>query len=193
MGTIEEVGGQVQIWLDRLQAGDVSARHDLIEYCCERLRLLSVRMMRQYRRLHRWEEADDVFQDAMLRLHRSLTAVQPESAQQFFALAATQIRRTLLDLARRYFGPQGHGARRYVDVEQARTVASDGPASLQQWTEFHEALATLPAEERTVVDLLWFEGLTHAEAALALGISERSTRRIWHSARCLLHRALSHE
>lgn len=193
METADGVGGQLQAWFDRLQTGDESARNELIEYNCERLRLLAAKMMRPYRRLRRWEHADDVFQDAMLRLHRSLSAVKPESAPQFFALAAVQIRRTLVDLARRHFGPQGHGAQRYVGVEEARTAAAGGPADLRQWAEFYEALDALPLEERAVVDLLWFEGLTQAEAALALGISERSIRRIWYGARYLLHKALTHE
>ena len=193
MGTIDGVGGQLQVWLDRLQAGDESARHELIEYNCQRLRLLSAKMMRPYRRLQRWEHADDVFQDAMLRLHRSLSEVKPESVPQFFALAAVQIRRTLIDLARRYFGPHGQAAQRYVAVEEARTAAADGPTDLRQWTEFYEALDAIPSEEWAVVDLLWFEGLSQAEAALALGISQRSIRRIWYGARYRLHKALSHE
>ncbi len=55
------------------------------------------------------------------------------------------------------------------------------------------AVGTLPEEERTVVDLLWFEGLTQAEAAIALGVSERTIRRKWYSARYLLFKALRHE
>ena len=146
-------------------------------------------MMKPFSRLYRWEETDDVFQDAMLRLHRSLEDVKPESVAQFFALAATQIRRTLLDMARHYFGPEGPGTYQHLDVD----AASDEPVSPQQWVEFYEVLDTLPEEERTVVDLLWFEGLTQAEAAIALGVNERTIRRRWYSARYLLHKVLHHE
>jgi RNA polymerase sigma-70 factor (ECF subfamily) len=184
--------GRLEGLLDRLQSGDDSARDQLINHSCERLKSLVREMMRRYRRLYRWEETDDVFQDAMLRLHRSLRDVKPESVRQFFGLAATQIRRTLIDLARRYYGPEGPGTYGQVDVDGTE-AATDGPANLRQWTEFYEVLDTLPEEERTVVDLLWFEGLTQAEAAIALGVSERTIRRKWYSARYLLFKALRHE
>jgi len=191
VGTSDVVAGRLQMWLDRLQAGDESARDELITHSCERLRSLARKMMRKYRRLQRWEETDDIFQDAVLRLHRSLQDLKPESVRQFFGLAATQIRRTLIDFARRHFGPEGIGAQEFVGFEAAE-VAADGPVDLQQWAEFYEVLDNLPAEERAVVDLLWFEGLTQAEAAIALGVSVSTIRRTWYSARYFLYKALRH-
>ena len=187
VGTSDVVAGRLQMWLDRLQAGDESARDELITHSCERLRSLARKIMRKYRRLQRWEETDDIFQDAVLRLHRSLQDLKPESVRQFFGLAATQIRRTLIDFARRHFGPEGIGAE-FVGFEAAE-VAADGPVDLQQWAEFYEVLDNLPAEERAVVDLLWFEGLTQAEAAIALGVSVSTIRRTWYSARYFLYKA----
>ena len=117
MGTADELSGRLQISLDSLQAGGEFARDELISHSCERLKSLTRKMMKPFSRLYRWEETDDVFQDAMLRLHRSLEDVKPESVAQFFALAATQIRRTLLDMARHYFGPEGPGTYRHLDVD----------------------------------------------------------------------------
>jgi RNA polymerase sigma-70 factor (ECF subfamily) len=189
VGAADELSGRIQVLLDRLQNGDESVRDELIWYSCERLKSLARKMMKPFSRLYRWEETDDVFQDAMLRLHRSLEGIKPESVAQFFALAATQIRRTLLDMARRYFGPEGPGMYLHCDA----ATASDEPASPGQWTEFYEVLATLPEDERMVVDLLWFDGLTQAEAAIALGVNERTIRRRWYSARYLLYKVLRHE
>jgi len=188
VGTADELSGRLQISLDRFQAGDESARNELISHSCERLKSLARKMMKPFSRLYRWEETDDVFQDAMLRLHRSLEDVKPESVAQFFALAATQIRRTLLDMARHYYGPEGPGTYDHVNI-----AGSDEPANPKEWVGFYEVLDTLPEEERLTVDLLWFEGLTQAEAALALGVSERTIRRRWFSARYLLHKVLRHE
>ena len=188
MGAADELSGRLQVSLDRLQTGDESARAELIRHSCERLRSLARKMTKPFGRLQRWEETDDVFQDAMLRLHRCLEEVKPESASQFFALAATQIRRTLLDMARHYFGPEGPGS--YVHV----AIAGSGePTNPVEWVEFYEVLDTLPKDIRTVVDLLWFEGLTQAEAAVALGVNERTIRRRWYAARYLLHKVLRHE
>ena len=70
------LGGHVQRCLDRLQAGDEVARKDLLNAACERLLRLTRKMLRADGRLKRWEQTDDVFQNAMLRLHRSLADVQ---------------------------------------------------------------------------------------------------------------------
>ena len=60
-------------------------------------------MLRQdFPRLKNWEETDDVLQNAALRLDRALGVVPVASAAEFFRLAATVIRRELLDLARHY-------------------------------------------------------------------------------------------
>jgi RNA polymerase sigma-70 factor (ECF subfamily) len=185
-------GGQLQVLLDALKDGDDGARAELIEYAGERLRRLTKKMLRKYRRLERWEELDDVLQHALLRLHASLAEVRPDSAVQFFGLAATQIRRTLIDLARHHFGPEGLGAQNYTDIRHADGHNSvSEPATLQQWTEFYEALDGLPREEREVVDLLWFDGFSQVEAATLLKVSERTVRRRWYSARYLLYTALA--
>jgi RNA polymerase sigma-70 factor (ECF subfamily) len=184
--------GQLQVLLDSLKNGDPGARAEIIEHACSRLRRLTRKMLRKYRRLERWEDLDDVVQNAMLRLHASLAEVQPDSVVQFYGLAATQIRRTLIDLARRYFGPEGLGAQNYTDIQHANGRNGSGePATLQQWTEFHETLDALPADERQVVDLLWFEGFSQVEAAILLKVSQRTVRRRWYSARYLLYKALA--
>lgn len=102
---------QLQNWLLLLKQGDHSARQRLIEHACERLRLITKKMLRGFPRVRRWEETDDVFTEAVTKLHRSLEAVQPDTAQDFYRLAATQIRRVLIDMVRRYYGPEGLGAK----------------------------------------------------------------------------------
>jgi DNA-directed RNA polymerase specialized sigma24 family protein len=51
----------------------------------------------------------------------------------------------------------------------------------------------LPEEERRVVDLLWYRGLTHAQAAEALGVATKSVQRRWASARLMIRDALGGE
>ncbi len=104
---------QIRGCLDRLRTGDDSARRDLLEHVSQRLGHLARKMLRGDRRVRRWEETDDIRQDAMLRLYRALERARPESERDFFRLAALQIRRTLIDLARRHYGPEGDGASRH--------------------------------------------------------------------------------
>jgi DNA-directed RNA polymerase specialized sigma24 family protein len=182
---------QLQQKLDLLREGNPQAREDIIDCSCQRLRHLVGTMLSQYPRLQQWEDTDDVLQDAMLRLHRALEQVQPQSVAQFFGLAATHIRRTLLDLVRRHFGPEGPGGYSHVDVGNGDWITSrGGPTTPKAWAECYEALDGLPEQEREVVDLLWFDGLTQAEAAEVLGISERTIRRRWYAARYSLYKAL---
>ena len=87
---------QLQALLDQ---GNDQAYEELLGLASVRLQKLARKMLRDFPKLRRWEQTDDIFQSAALRLHRSLSEVKPESVRQFFGLAATQIRRTLIDLA----------------------------------------------------------------------------------------------
>src|SRR5438445_5611148 len=97
-------------WLERMRAGDLTAREALFGHVCERLRRLTRKMLKGYPGVQRWAETDDVLQNALLRLLRALQEVWPASTREFFGLAAEQMRRELLDLARHFYGPQGLGA-----------------------------------------------------------------------------------
>lgn len=110
---MDNLGGDsanLQRLLEQLHKSDEAAvrraRDEIIRHACDRLEKLTRRMLRHYPRLRRWEQTADVFQNALIRLHRSLETVEPESVAQFYGLAATQIRRELIDLARHHFGPQ---------------------------------------------------------------------------------------
>jgi len=62
----------IQACLDRLSGGDEAARAELLGCACERLRNLARKMLRGFPKVHRWEQTDDVLQNAALRLHRTL-------------------------------------------------------------------------------------------------------------------------
>src|SRR5262249_45161374 len=64
------------------------------------------------------------------------------------------------------------------------------PINLSRWAEFHERVADLPDDERLVFDLVWYQGLSQPAAAEVLGISERTVKRRWLSARITLGSAL---
>jgi RNA polymerase sigma factor (sigma-70 family) len=193
----------LQDLLDRLTAGDESARDQLISHSYERLERLARSMLGRYPGVHRWEQTDDVLQGALMKLHHSLRDVKPESAPAFFGLAATQIRRILIDLARHYYGPEGLGANQVTNTppaagENSQPLAAhhdpanetSGPASLAEWSEFHSQIENLPDVDREVFNLLWYDGLSQAEAAAVLGISERTLKRRWREAKFKVYDAL---
>ncbi len=184
-------------WLALAQSGDDSAWDAIIDHSCERLRRLARRMLRNYPALRRWEQTDDILQNAVIRLHRSLRAVKPESSSQFYGLAATQIRRSLLDLTRHHFGPHGTGANHHTDhppkqdgqsVSAVESHAATGlePSTLAEWSEFHQAVEGLPEQEQQVFNLLWYDGMSQPEAATVSGIPLRTLKRRWQAARLKL-------
>jgi RNA polymerase sigma-70 factor (ECF subfamily) len=44
----------------------------------------------------------------------------------------------------------------------------------------------LPEEQREVVNLLWYDSLTHAQAAAVLGVTTKTIQRRWASARLMI-------
>lgn len=176
--------------IERLHSGDPSARDELLSCGCDRLSRLAAKMLRSFPGVQRFEEAEDVLQNASLRLCRALEQVVPPSPTDFFRLAASIIRRELIDLARHYFGPQGVGvhvaAAAPGGVDAVLPEPSDStnePRKLAAWTNFHEYVETLAEGDRALFDLLWYQGLRLNEAAELLGVSERTVRRRWQAAR----------
>jgi RNA polymerase sigma-70 factor (ECF subfamily) len=193
----------IQGWIDRLRAGDETARAELLRCSCDRLAELTRKMLRRYERIRRWEQTDDVVQNVSMRLYRTLEAVTPESARDFYRLASLNIRRELLDLAKHYYGPRGMGTM-HASTPEA-TTSDDGPVGgpgaepvdwthdpsrIEAWAELHRQVAALPEEQREVFDLIWYQGLPRPEAAEVLGISERTLMRRWQEARLAIYDAL---
>ncbi len=194
----------IHYWVGRLNEGDVRARAELIRYADERLGRLTHRMLKDYNRVARWEDSDDVRQNASIRLWKALETVSPRDAADFFRLAALQVRRELIDLARRYFGPEGIGAHHASDPENGPSSSAPGhlhdlpdstnePERIASWAEFHQLVGALPDDLRETFELLWYQGLTQTEAAEVTGVSGPTIKRRWREARVRLATALDRE
>ncbi|MFO0978629.1 MAG: sigma-70 family RNA polymerase sigma factor [Planctomycetaceae bacterium] len=175
-------------YLLRLKQGDTAARDEIIAVSRERVVRMARKMLRDFPLVRKWEETDDVFQTAIIRLCRSLESVVPENTCGLMRLAARDIRYVLLDLARHYGGP-GAGWK-----QSARDNAASGsrvadpandsrePTQLLFWTEFHQRVQELPDDLQQVVDLLWYHELSQEDAAEILRISKRTVQRRWRTA-----------
>lgn len=192
---------QLQGWLERMRSGDQAALDELIRHVCGRLQKLTHQLLKGYPGVRRWAQTDDVLQNALVRLLRALQTVQPATTRDFFALATVQIRRELLDLARHYYGPEGAGANHASQADGDRSGTplyeqadlSLEPGNLAEWCELHRHIDELPDEEREVVGLLFYQGLTQAEAATILSVTVRTVQRRWQSALLKLHDLLKDE
>ena len=97
---------ELKALLQQAGLGDNAAFDALVHRNCERLTTLARHMLNSYSRVRRWTETDDVLQSALLRLHNALKDIQPTSIRDFFSLAALQLRRELIDLARTTLVPR---------------------------------------------------------------------------------------
>jgi RNA polymerase sigma-70 factor (ECF subfamily) len=189
----------------RLHDGESDVRDELFSHAFERLQWMVKKMKRGYERVGRWEQTEDVAQNASLRLYESLKLVEITDARHFFRLAAVQIRRELLDMCRHYYGPLGAGANHQTRLHLGaadhsqrpevfdRAELSADPRRVQEWGDFHRHVDELPESERDVVDLLWYHELSQDEAARILGVSTRHVKRLWRSARLLLYSRMQGE
>jgi RNA polymerase sigma factor (sigma-70 family) len=170
--------------------GNDDVYKELLARACERLRTLARRKLRGFPALRRWVETDDVLQQAMLRLHRALQQVRPSTVGDFFGLAGLQMRRELHDLHRQHFGPHGVAANHHTDSGSGLLNAEDAAEMPVGWDRFHDLVEALPEDERAVVDCLFLNELTQEETAQVLGVSLRTIKRRWQSARIRLQLAI---
>jgi RNA polymerase sigma-70 factor (ECF subfamily) len=173
----------VQTILGRLKTGDPQAVDALLGRAYLRLHRLARRQIRGFERVQRFQDADDVVQEACVRLLRRLESKGPTNAAEFFAWAAREIRCQLLDLVRSHYGPLGAG-RRETNIASSMPEPSQSETDrLAWWAEFHNQAEKLPTAERCAFELRWYHGMTWAEAAAVLNVSEATIKRHWQSAR----------
>jgi RNA polymerase sigma-70 factor (ECF subfamily) len=182
---------QLHVWIQRIQAGDEAARDDLLKGVCARLEHLARKMLKRFPNVHRWADTGDVLQNALMRLLRGLQQMAPPgSMREFYALAAQQLRRELLDLARHYASCKGPGALQLglTTDEDSDTggmepaAPGEDPGEMEAWCRFHQEVDRLPVEEREVVGLIFYHGWKQSEVAELFQITERTVRRRWTSA-----------
>jgi RNA polymerase sigma factor (sigma-70 family) len=180
---------RIQRCLDRLRAGDERARGELIHVSFRRLYQLTQKLARPFSNVKSLEDTEGIFSLAYERLWTSLREIVPESVRQFFALAAKQIRWTLLDLARRARREKSDDT---ISLDAVETVGDrEGePDRFLAWVELHEQADQLPDELREVFHLKYYFDLPHAEAADVMGVSTQTLGRLWRTARVELHRRL---
>jgi RNA polymerase sigma factor (sigma-70 family) len=114
------------------------------------------------------------------------------SARHFLAVAGKHLRWAALELLRKpplrhlesVAGPPGQDSASRSYEPAASTSSS--PDRLSAWQRFHELVdrdGVLEPEEREVLTLRWYHGLEQEEIAQAMGVSERTVKRYWKSAK----------
>jgi RNA polymerase sigma factor (TIGR02999 family) len=132
--------------------------------------------------------------EAYLRIVSGSAARDLGAAEQgrFLAYASRTMRSVIVDFARRRQSERHGGDVLMVTFTGA--LDEQQPAAADDILRVHEALEELAAVDARlaqVVEMRYFAGLSEAQIALALDVSERTVRRDWEKARLLLERTLA--
>jgi RNA polymerase sigma-70 factor (ECF subfamily) len=152
------------------------------------LRRLAHHYMRGERKRHTLQTTALVH-EAYLRL-TAVDRMQFRDRGHFVAMAATMMRRILVDHARAR-GREKHGGRISVISLDRVAVGPRQPVDLMALDEALEQLARMDEQQAKIVELRFFGGLTIEETAGALGISAKTVTRDWAIAKAWLHQELT--
>jgi RNA polymerase sigma factor (TIGR02999 family) len=108
----------------------------------------------------------------------------------FFAAAAEAMRRILVENARRKAGPKHGGNLLRRDVNEVPIVDPAVDENLLALDEALDQLASVDPQAAELVKLRYFAGLAIPEVAEVLGISPRTTDRVWAYAKAWLFEKL---
>jgi len=108
----------------------------------------------------------------------------------FFGAAAEAMRRILIERARRKQSLKRGARAVHIDLDEVDVAATAADETLLVVDEALQKLKLEEPEAAQFIHLRFFAGLTNAEAAAALGLSERTARRHWAFARAWLYREI---
>jgi RNA polymerase sigma factor (TIGR02999 family) len=176
---------QLTTLLKKWRDGDRQAGHDVIEMAYNELHRLAAHYLRGERNDHTLS-ATALVNEMYVRLAAS-DPIDWQNKAHFFAIAATQVRRVLVNYARDRQAQKRGGKQ----VKLALTDIGEPEHAPEQHNivaldEVLTRLATLDARAAKVVELRYFAGLSEAEAAEVLGISVATLKRDWTWARAWL-------
>lgn len=171
--------GEITILLRRLRDGDSEAEERLAALILPELRCIASRILRHERPGQTLQTADLV-NEVYLKARPQLTSYN--DSVHFKAYVAKKMRWLLIDRAR----SKSHQGQR-VEIEEGD--ASADRQKVEMLLALEASLAALKAKfprAAQVVELRFYGGLTHKEAADALKVSEKTVKEDWRFAKAFL-------
>jgi RNA polymerase sigma factor (TIGR02999 family) len=180
-----DLTGLLQAWSE----GDPGAIGELAPLVQRKLREIAARLLAGERSAAGWQPTDLVH-ETYLRL-LDWRVVRWESRGQFFAATARMMRRVLVDAAReRRAAKRGYGAER-IPIDTIDVAAPGQDVDILALEDALAALARVDPRPSQVVELRFFGGFSVDETAEALGVSARTVKNDWNSARAWLFHELA--
>lgn len=182
--------GEITVLLGQVREGSTGAGDQLIPLIYAELRRIAGAQLRHERPGHTLQ-ATAVVHEAYIRMLGE-QEVPWQNRAHFFAISARTMRRVLLDYARQRRAEKrgGQGARR-VDLDAELLMGDDHLEDVIAIDEVLGRLTELDPQQGQIVEMRFFAGLNVDETAEVLGISARTVKREWRSAKAWLDRELS--
>src|ERR1022692_3937918 len=181
--------GDVTFLLTQLRQGSQEAANRLVPLIYSELRRMAGAFMRGERPGHTLQ-ATALVNEAYMRIVGE-HPVEWQNRPHFFAIAAHTMREVLLDYARRARAAKrgGNDAQR-VELDEESSIARDKLEEVIAIDEALERLARIDPRQSRIVELRFFAGLKVEEAAEVMGVSPKTIKREWRSAKAWLHREM---
>jgi len=114
-----------------------------------------------------------------------------QNRAQFFGLAAQMMRRILVSHARARRAAKRGGTDQCITLKERGAVAPERDVNLLVLDEALGKLERLDAQKSRMVELRFFSGLSVEETAQVMGMSPRTIKRQWRTAKAWLHREIA--
>jgi RNA polymerase sigma factor (TIGR02999 family) len=178
--------------LNAIEQGDRQAAAQLLPLVYDELRRLAAQKLAR-EAPGQTLQATALVHEAYLRLVDVAQAQNWNSRGHFFVAAAEAMRRILIERARRRATHKHGGDHRRLELDQVELTRDDQSQRLLDLDEALDALERHDAQAAQLVKLRYFAGLTHQQAAEALGLGRRAADRLWALARAWLYRQIADE
>jgi RNA polymerase sigma-70 factor, ECF subfamily len=180
---------EITSWLAAWRSGDAGSGERLIEALYGELHAMASSRMRGER--HRLTlQTTALVHETFLRLSENVH-MSYHDRHHFLALAATVMRRVLVDRARERRAAKRGGDAERVELEELVAAEGAREVELLDLDRTLDRLAALYPRQARVVELRFFGGLEEEEIATALDLSTRTIRRDWTFAAAWLARELA--
>jgi RNA polymerase sigma factor (TIGR02999 family) len=180
---------QVTALLAKARSGDASALADVFPLIYDELRRLAQQQLKREPDGHTLSPTALVHEAYMRLLDYS--RMEWTGRAHFMAVAATAMRRILVDHARGHRSVKRGGTLKRVSIDDVQLGTEDRAELLIAVDEALGRLKEIDARQAQVVECRFFGGMTEEETAEALGIGLRTAKRDWARAKSWLHREIT--
>jgi RNA polymerase sigma factor (TIGR02999 family) len=188
MSGVPENPASLSQFLGQWRNGDQDAGDRLFTAAYQELRRLAAWHLQQERPGHTLQ-ATALVNEVYLKLFAG-QPVEWQNRAHFFAGAAQQMRRLLIDHARARLAQKREGERLRVSITDIAALAAPWEEDVEALNEALDRLAALDSRSARVIELRFFAGLTEKEAAEVAGISVATLKRDWDFGRAWLLKEL---